>query len=518
MSAPPPPQQQQQPAQQPQPQGAASTSWTVQHTITIMDQRIRLEDVLDSIRRDLAVTPPEHAAQLRDREAKAVMSLEKLAISFPKIAEIPRGHLQTMRNGIAQRVEAAAAQQAAAQAAAAAQATAQGQQAQAQGQQGGPPPPTSVADMHVTSVPALPQPIVPPVSLSSNNPISIILAPGPPDAAAAAAAASSSIHPAAPSFVTSAPGVMASSPAVTPAPSDGPAAGGKAPVGKGKGPAVPPPAKTPAAAGTAGPKPQPSTATPDPSKTATSGNTPAAATPTPAPGGGAGGAGPTKRPIPPGRTNSTASRGPGAAAAPATSQPPPAPPTKQAPAASTVPSQGVSRSATLPKDTSLGLGLGSGGPPAGGFGGPSSTNPAVVAGAADAHQVLGKRRLAELVAQMDPTLRVDGDVHEMLMEMADEFIESTTRFACDLAKHRKGNTLEVRDLQLYLESHYRIRVPGFFAGAATESMELNVAKRRPANAFGHQSRLAAVKKAKFDENNRREKSREKAKDKDAAGN
>ncbi|ORZ40299.1 transcription initiation factor, partial [Catenaria anguillulae PL171] len=76
-------------------------------------------------------------------------------------------------------------------------------------------------------------------------------------------------------------------------------------------------------------------------------------------------------------------------------------------------------------------------------------------------KLLGKRRLTDLIAQIDPTYKVDADVTDLLMELADEFIESTTRFACDLAKHRKGDTLEVRDVQLYLESHYKMRIPGF---------------------------------------------------------
>lgn len=59
---------------------------------------------------------------------------------------------------------------------------------------------------------------------------------------------------------------------------------------------------------------------------------------------------------------------------------------------------------------------------------------------------------------------------QLLLDIADEFIDSVTNFACRLAKHRGGDSLEVRDLQLHLERNHNIRVPGFASDETRISM------------------------------------------------
>ncbi|XP_077978763.1 uncharacterized protein LOC144434182 [Glandiceps talaboti] len=105
----------------------------------------------------------------------------------------------------------------------------------------------------------------------------------------------------------------------------------------------------------------------------------------------------------------------------------------------------------------------------------------------DSNQLLNKRRLQDLVKEVDPTEQLDDDVEELLLQITDDFVENVVTAACQLAKHRKANTVETKDVQLYLERNWNMWIPGF------GSDEVRPYKKA-ATTEAHKQRLALVRK------------------------
>lgn len=103
-------------------------------------------------------------------------------------------------------------------------------------------------------------------------------------------------------------------------------------------------------------------------------------------------------------------------------------------------------------------------------------------------QLLSKARLQDLVREIDPTVQLDDEVEELLMQLADDFVETAVNSASLLAKHRKAHTVDVKDVQLYLERNWNMWIPGF------GNDEVRPFKRA-STTDAHKQRLALIRKA-----------------------
>ena len=91
--------------------------------------------------------------------------------------------------------------------------------------------------------------------------------------------------------------------------------------------------------------------------------------------------------------------------------------------------------------------------------------------------------------QQNMLQQLDEDVEEMLLQIADDFSDHVVNASCQIAKHRKSNTVEARDVQLHLERNWNMWLPGF--GNSDDSNK-NLKKSTVTEA--HKQRMALIRK------------------------
>jgi transcription initiation factor TFIID subunit 12 len=50
---------------------------------------------------------------------------------------------------------------------------------------------------------------------------------------------------------------------------------------------------------------------------------------------------------------------------------------------------------------------------------------------------------------------------QLVNELVSEFVDTVTSYACKMAKLRKAENIDIKDIQLILERNYNIRIPGY---------------------------------------------------------
>ncbi|KAG4162664.1 hypothetical protein ERO13_D01G128132v2 [Gossypium hirsutum] len=103
-------------------------------------------------------------------------------------------------------------------------------------------------------------------------------------------------------------------------------------------------------------------------------------------------------------------------------------------------------------------------------------------------RILSKRSIHDIVNQIDPSEKLDPEVEDILVDIAEDFVDSITTFGCSLAKHRKSDTLEAKDILLHLERNWNLTLPGFSGD------EIKTYKKPITNEV-HKERLAVIKKS-----------------------
>eukprot|EP01121_Diplochlamys_sp_Union-15-3_P019685 TRINITY_DN7483_c0_g1_i3.p1 TRINITY_DN7483_c0_g1~~TRINITY_DN7483_c0_g1_i3.p1 ORF type:complete len:204 (+),score=33.99 TRINITY_DN7483_c0_g1_i3:48-659(+) len=121
---------------------------------------------------------------------------------------------------------------------------------------------------------------------------------------------------------------------------------------------------------------------------------------------------------------------------------------------------------------------------------PNKTNTTAINIQEQESQIITAQKLQALCKQIDQYKQLDNEAVEVLMRVADEFLDQVTNNSCSLARHRGSKTLEVKDIKLCLERDFGIKIPGYDDSNKPPNAQ------RTSNDDIHQKRLSLIRRAK----------------------
>mmetsp|Transcript_11295 Transcript_11295/g.52481 ORF Transcript_11295/g.52481 Transcript_11295/m.52481 type:complete len:166 (+) Transcript_11295:624-1121(+) len=105
-------------------------------------------------------------------------------------------------------------------------------------------------------------------------------------------------------------------------------------------------------------------------------------------------------------------------------------------------------------------------------------------------QAIPRNSLRELLLKAAPGENIEPAVEDFLLDLADDFIDSVTSFACKLAAHRRSDTVEIDDIMVHLERAWGISVSGLWVDGSMKEI------RDPSDICRmHKSRMLDLRRA-----------------------
>lgn len=115
-------------------------------------------------------------------------------------------------------------------------------------------------------------------------------------------------------------------------------------------------------------------------------------------------------------------------------------------------------------------------------------------------KVYNKRKIGELIKSLMPKDMdgsiVEPEVEDIVGDLIDEFVDNVTKFSVRLAKHRKAERVEPKDVHVHLERNWNIRVPGTVGKDEVEIV------RKPAVTKSYMAKMDLVSQAKLGNGNK----------------